>query len=207
MDKVGRDLPISLSHQGLRSPSPPFPKTNEKAATMTSAMGTFSRLSQAVNPAKLHQLLAPLWQTIAACIATATSPNMARYAISPHLPTTLSFHDLLSLCSLSASPCFHGHLSPSTPCHKYIVSLTTSIGIGGDLVAGVRGVVAPLIGRARCPPLPRSTRLALTPPFAHPKTWCALPSSPPLMARGRCASPPAQAPARCPRLAQDVVAP
>lgn len=55
--------------------------------------------------ASLQALFLPLWQTVAACIATATSPNMA--------------------------------------------ALTTSLGIGGDLVAGVRGVVLPAVERGR----------------------------------------------------------
>ena len=49
----------------------------DKAAVMTSAMGTANRVGQALDPQKLQRLFLPFWQTTAACVATATSPNMA----------------------------------------------------------------------------------------------------------------------------------
>jgi len=77
----------------------------EQAALLTSSMGSMSKLAAALDVSKLQALLLPLWQTVAAAIATATSPAMA--------------------------------------------TLTTSLGIGSDLVAGVKGVVLPLVERAR----------------------------------------------------------
>ena len=77
----------------------------DKAAVMTSAMGTANRVGQALDPQKLQRLFLPFWQTTAACVATATSPNMA--------------------------------------------ALTTSLGIGSDLDAGVRGVVVPFLEQVR----------------------------------------------------------
>lgn len=77
----------------------------QQAATLTSAMGSVSKLSAALDVTKVQQLLLPLWQTVAAAIATATSPAMA--------------------------------------------TLTTSLGVGSDLVATVRGLLVPLLEKVR----------------------------------------------------------